>query len=89
MAQEAALAAAEAVPRDLRATIATGLADAARSGAPDTFSAEQIVQSIHRAGTPPAEAGRPVDAGTPRELADEAAKRGRVPRISPRSVARF
>src|SRR6266498_3619579 len=62
--QEAALAVAEAVPHDLRATIANVLADAARSGAPDTFSAEQIVQIINLACTPPAEAGRPLDAKT-------------------------
>ena len=89
VAAEARLAAAEAVPHELRSTIARVLADAARSGAPDTFSAEQIVQIINLACTPPAAAGRPVDAWTPRELADEAAKRGIVSRISPRSVERF
>ena len=89
LAAEPPLAAAEAVPHDLRATIARVLADAARSGAPDTFSAEQIVQIINLACTPPAAAGRPLDAWTPRELADEAAKRGIVTSISPRSVERF
>jgi putative transposase len=89
VAAEAPLAAAEAVPHDLRTTIGRVLADAARSGAPDTFSAEQIVQIINLACTPPAEAGRPVDAWTPRELADEATKRGIVSSISPRSVERF
>lgn len=89
VAAEAPLAAAEAAPHDLRTTIARVLADAARSGAPDTFSAEQIVQIINLACTPPAEAGRPVDAWTPRELADEAANRGIVTSISPRSVERF
>jgi putative transposase len=83
------LAAAERDPRDLRATIATVLADAPRPGTPDTFSAEQIVQIINLACTAPAHAGRPVDAWTPRELADEAVKRGIVARISPRSVERF
>lgn len=89
VAAEAPLAAAEAVPHDLRITLANVLADAARSGAPDTFSAEQIVQIINLACTPPAAAGRPVDAWTPRELADEAVKQGIVTRISPRSVERF
>ena len=89
VAAEAPLAVAEAVPHDLRSTIVRVLADAARSGAPDTFSAEQMVHIINLACTPPAEAGRPVDAWTPRELADEAAKRGIVTNISPRSVARF
>ena len=89
VAAEAPLAVAEAVPHQLRTTIASVLADAARSGAPDTFSAEQIVQIINLACTSPAEAGRPVDAWTPRELATEAAKRGIVTSISPRSVERF
>jgi len=83
------LAAAEAEPHDLCATIAVVLADAARTGAPGTFSAEQIVQIINLACTPPTEAGRPVDAWTPRELADEAVKRGIVSSISARSVERF
>src|SRR3712207_3220645 len=56
---------------------------------PDTFTAEQIVQIINLACTPPADAGRPVDAWTPRELADEAVKRQIVPTISPTSVGRF
>jgi putative transposase len=89
VAADAPLAAAEAAPHELRSTIARVLADAARSGAPDTFSAEQIVQIINLACTPPAAAGRPVNAWTARELADEAAKRGIVSRISPRSVERF
>jgi hypothetical protein len=89
VAAEAPLAAAEAVPHDLRTTIARVLADAARSGAPDMFSAEQIVQIINLACTPPPAADRPVDAWTSRELADEAAKRGIVASISPRSVERF
>ena len=89
VAAQAPLAAVEAVPHELRSTIARVLADAARSGAPDTFSAEQIVQIINLACTPPIAAGRPVDAWTPRELADEAAKRGIVSSISPRSVERF
>src|SRR5215813_2197366 len=76
------LAAAEAEPHDLCATIAVVLADAARTGAPGTFSAEQIVQIINLACTPPTEAGRPLDAWTARELADEAVKRGIVSSIS-------
>src|SRR5436305_3807336 len=53
VAAEAPLAVAEAVPHDLRSTIARVLADAAGSGAPATFSAEQIVQIINLACTPP------------------------------------
>ncbi len=88
-AAEAQLAAVEADAADLKRLIARVLADAPRPGAPDTFTAEQIVQIINLACTPPADAGRPVDAWTPRELADEAVKRQLVPAISPTSVGRF
>jgi putative transposase len=88
-AAQAPLAAAEAEPADLERLIASVLADAPRPGAPDTFSAEQIVQIINLACTPPEDSGRPIDAWTPRELADEAVKHQIVPSISPRSVGRF
>ncbi len=88
-AAEAPLALAEADPRELQTVIARVLADAPRSGTPDTFTAEQIVQIINLACTPPPDADRPVAAWTPRELADEAVKQGIVPSISPRSVGRF
>jgi putative transposase len=65
------------------------LADAPRSGAPLSFTAEQIVQIVNLACTPPPQVGRPVDAWTPRELADEAVKQGIVTAISARSVGRF
>jgi putative transposase len=83
------LAAVEHVQRDLRALVATVLADAPRCGAPGSFSAEQIVQIVNLACTPPPEVGRPIDAWTPRELADEAVKQGIVGAISARSVGRF
>jgi putative transposase len=83
------LATAETEPHDLQATIAAVLADAPRSGAPDTFTAEQIVQIINLGCTPPTQTGRPIDAWTPRELADEAVKQHIVTSISPRSVGRF
>ena len=88
-AAEAHLAAAEADAGALQRTIATVLADAPRPGAPDTFTAEQIVQIINLACTPPPDSERPVAAWTPRELADEAVKQGIVAAISPRSVGRF
>ena len=88
-AAEAQLAAVEPHPLDLRALVATVLADAPRAGAPGRFSAEQIVQIINLACTPPPEFGRPIDAWTPRDLADEAVKQGIVASISARSVARF
>jgi putative transposase len=86
---QADLAAAEADDRALRTLVAEILADAPRAGAPPTFTAEQIVQIIAIACTPPADSGRPIDAWTPRELAHEAEKRQIVPSISARSVGRF
>lgn len=73
----------------LHSLIAEVLADAPRPGVTPTFTAEQIVQIINLACTPPAASGRPIDAWTPRELADEAQKRQIVASISPRSVGRF
>jgi putative transposase len=73
----------------LALAVAAALADAPRSGAPDTFTAEQIVLIINLACRPPAQVGRPVDAWTPRELAAEAVKQGIVTTISPRTVGRF
>jgi Homeodomain-like domain len=88
-AAEAPLAAAEADPTALVPTIATTLADAPRAGRPPVFSAEQLVQIVNLACTSPRQVGRPVDAWTLRELADEAAQQGIVTRISPSSVGRF
>jgi putative transposase len=66
------------------------LADAPRSGAPATFTPEQVVQIVALACEAPREgSGRPVTHWTPRELADEAVKRGIVRSISVRSVGRF
>jgi len=65
------------------------LDDAPRSGAPPTFSAEQVVQIVALACTPPPGSDRPTSHWTPRELADEAVSRGIVATISPRSVGRF
>ncbi|MBA3946078.1 MAG: helix-turn-helix domain-containing protein [Herpetosiphonaceae bacterium] len=88
-AAEAHLATVEHDPPELKRMVGRVLADAPRPGAPDTFTAEQIVQLINLACTPPADAGRPLTAWTPRELADEAVKRQIVPTISPTSVGRF
>jgi transposase len=88
-AAEAQLALVETEADALLAQIEAVLADAPRPGAPDTFSAEQIVQIVALACTPPASFGRPIEAWTPRELADEAIKQQIVTTISPRSVERF
>ena len=65
------------------------LRDLPRSGCPGKFTAEQVTQVLAVACEPPADSGRPVTHWTPRELADEAAKRGIVESISPRQVGRF
>ena len=88
-AAESALAAGEQDATELRTTMAAVLADAPRPGAPDTFTAEQIVQIINLACTPPPDVGRPVDAWSQRELAEEAVNQGIVATISPSSIGRF
>jgi putative transposase len=65
------------------------LNDRPRAGWAGKFSAEQVTRIIALACEPPADSGRPVTHWTPRELADEAAKRGIVASISPRQVGRF
>jgi putative transposase len=66
------------------------LADAKRSGAPATFTPEQVCRIVALACEDPREeSGRPVTHWTNAELADEVLKRGIVKSISPRSVGRF
>ena len=70
--------------------MAARLRDAPRPGAPPTFTAEQLCQLVALAcEEAPADSGRPTSHWTPRELADEAVKRGIVERISVRTVGRF
>jgi transposase len=92
-AAEALLAAeAEGGPADdraLEAVVRGVLADAPRPGAPPRFTPEQWCQVMALACEPPGDSGRPISQWTPRELADEASKRGIVTRISARSVGRF
>jgi len=88
-AADAHLACAERDPSNLRQTITTVLGDALRPGAPSTFTSEQIVQIVNLACIAPRAVGRPVDAWTPRELADEAEQQGIVTHISPTTVGRF
>ncbi len=75
--------------RALQVVVRGALADAPRSGAPPTFTPEQLWRIIALACTPPSDAGRPISHWTPRELADEAATQGIVPRISARTVGRL
>jgi hypothetical protein len=83
------LACVESDTHQLRLTIASVLGDAPRAGVPATFTAEQIIEIVNLACTPPSASGRPIDAWTPRELADEAQQRGIVSSISPTTVGRF
>ena len=65
------------------------LQDAPRPGAPATFSAPSSGARSSPWPEPPEASGRPISHWTPRELADEARKRGIVGTISTRHVARF
>ena len=87
-----ALAAAEvdgATDKDLEELILAVLADDERSGAPATFTPEQVATIIALACEPPADSGLPVSHWTPAELAREAIKREIVVTISPRHIDRF
>jgi transposase len=75
--------------KDLEELIRAVLADNERSGAPPTFTAEQIAGIIALACEPPADSGLPVSHWTPAELAREAIRRKIVAGISPRQVDRF
>jgi len=76
-------------PKLLKQAIEVLLADEQRPGAPATFTLEHFMQIMALACEKPEAADRPVSAWTPRELADEAVKRGIVTQISPRTVERF
>ena len=89
LASLSAAEAAGATRSDLEKLIVEVLTDAARSGAPVTFSAEQVAGIIALACEPPLDSGVPVSHWTPTELASEAVKRGIVESISPRQVDRF
>jgi putative transposase len=65
------------------------LTDEPRPGAPGTFTFEQFMQIMALACETPSASDRPVSHWTPRELAEEAVKRGIVEQISPRTVERF
>ena len=90
-AAQARLQAVEAkgMPKLLRQAIEALLTDEQRPGAPETFTFEQFMRIMALACEVPAESQRPVSSWTPRELADEAVKRGIVKEISPRTVGRF
>ena len=65
------------------------LEDAARCGAPATFTLEQLTQLYKLACDPPEKYGRPISHWTPRELADELIAQKIVESISQRHVGRL
>ena len=76
-------------PKLLSQAIEVLLSDEQSPGAPATFTFEQFMQIMALACEKPEAADRPVSTWTPRELADEAVKRGIVTKISARTVERF
>ena len=87
-----ALAAVEAAADEqqpLGEAIEQVLSDAWRSGRPDTFSAEQVVHIVAISCEDPQASGLPITCWTPKDIAQEAIRRGIVERISAQSVERF
>jgi putative transposase len=73
--------------KQLLSAIEAVLSDSYRSGAPPTFSSEQVVQIIALACETDSDLA--ISHWTAKALATEAMKRGIVTSISPQSVARF
>lgn len=88
-AQETLAGAVEASDKAFRHLLREILADQPRSGAPVTFTAEQVCQIMALACQKPEDIGFPFTTWTPSELARAAVQRGIVPSISPASVGRF
>lgn len=73
----------------LREVVSSILSDRPRSGAPPTFSAEQIAAIFAIACMPPEDLGLPISHWTAKALAHEVIKRKIISSISTRQVARF
>jgi hypothetical protein len=76
-------------PRRLREAVRETLRDAPRSGAPGTFTPEQVAQILAVACEPPAQSERPITHWTQRELRDEVIKRAIVEDISESQIGRY
>lgn len=76
-------------PTELEDTIVQLLSDRARPGTPPTFSEQQVLQIVALSCEDPAACGRPISHWTPREVREEAIKRGIVSSISTSQVGRF
>ena len=85
----AAVEAAQDEKQPLSAVIEQMLSDAWRSGRPDTFSAEQVVQIVAISCEDPQASGLPITRWTFQDIAQEAIRRGIVDSLSPQSVERF
>jgi transposase len=75
--------------KELAAWVEVVLSDAPRSGTPDTFAPEQLVQVVAVACEDPRESDREITHWTRRELAEEVIQREIVDTISPRHVGRI
>ncbi|MCH2246734.1 MAG: helix-turn-helix domain-containing protein [Crocosphaera sp.] len=87
--QSEKLAAAEqqqVTDKKLMVLIKEILSDRPRPGTTKSFTVEQVVQIVAIACESPEKSDRPISHWTPKELADEAMKRGIVEEISPRSA---
>ena len=69
--------------------VADRLADAPRSGAPATFTAEQVCAIVALACEPPSASGCPITHWSQSALARAAVERGLVGQISQRSIGRM
>lgn len=74
---------------DDKCSVCERLADAPRSGAPPTYTPEQICAVVAMTCEKPSDSERPISQWSQREIADEAIRRGLVPNVSQRSVGRF
>lgn len=74
---------------ELERAVSVVLSDAPRSGAPATFSANEVTLILALACEPPGKSGRPIEQWTYRELADEIMKRKIVSSISISQVWRI
>lgn len=75
--------------KTLRELVINWLRDQPRSGAPNKFSPEQVVQIVAVSCESPQDSQRPISHWSARELADEVIARAIVPKISKRTVGRI
>ena len=77
------------IRREQGVAVVERLQDVERSGAPATFTLEQVLHLFAIACEAPATYDRPISHWSGRELADEMVKQGIVETISPRHVGRL